>query len=128
MSTDTGDTPPDGTNIAAKWTSFVPRKIKILIPISMLAIAFVSAGGGAAIGYGIMRGETANELLNHAARLDKIESRRDADIEKIDGVRQQISELRGEVRQIAKYLGVEAPLPSWRTMLTPGIQTKEKSP
>jgi hypothetical protein len=89
------NTPPGGLG----WFSFVPRWVKTLAPIVSASLLLL---GGVA-GYGIARGETNAQLKNHDMRLDKIELR----LEHLYDIKAQLSELRGEVRQISKALGLK---------------------
>lgn len=103
MSTSTMDdnTPPSGS----KWTRFVPSWVKLAVPLGMFAFTAL----GAAMTYGVVRGETQTEIRAHEARLDKVDGRLDS----LARVEIQLAELRGEVKQIATRLGIATKPPSW---------------
>ena len=86
----------------ARWLDYVPAWARYGVPIVTVLVTVI----GFALGWGEGQGRAEARLDGLDGRTDRIESQRDGDRTVLVQVQGQISELRGEVRAIARALRV----------------------
>lgn len=97
--------PPEN---GARWVDYIPTWARVVFPAGVFVIALA----GFALGFGRGQGEAAERVSMLLERTTRLERLRDEDRELVAAIKEQLAEMRSEVRSIARALRVPvSPLP-----------------
>lgn len=97
--TDRHRRPPEN---GARWVDYIPTWARVVFPAGVFVIALA----GFALGFGRGQGEAAERVSTLIDRTSRLERLRDEDRELVAAIKEQLAEMRSEVRSIARALRV----------------------